>query len=229
MAKEDGFIKISRKLDDWEHADNLAMIGFWVRLLLLANWEDKKRAKRGEIVTTAPILSAICGCSESTIWRYLNKLKESGEIKMSTNHKVTRIQITNYEKYQSYQNDKTADKTADKTHPYKRNEEEKKGRKEEKDIPSAQSADELPAKVEPIPLNDGTFWLPTQDMYDEYCRLYPALDIDQEFRKMRGWCEGNPNKRKTKAGVRRFVSGWLAREQDNPRKTTEKEKKEVWF
>ena len=36
----------------------------------------------------------------------------------------------------------------------------------------------------------------------------------QELRKMRGWCEANPKKRKTKNGVKRFINAWLAKEQD---------------
>ena len=36
----------------------------------------------------------------------------------------------------------------------------------------------------------------------------------QQFREMKKWCEDNPSKRKTKAGIKRFVNSWLAREQD---------------
>jgi hypothetical protein len=36
----------------------------------------------------------------------------------------------------------------------------------------------------------------------------------QELRNMKGWCQDNPRKRKTKKGIRRFVGSWLAREQD---------------
>ena len=178
MAKEDGFIKISRKLDDWEHADNLAMIGFWIRLLLLANWEDKKRVKRGEIITTIPILSSMCGCSDRTVMRYLDKLRKSGEIKTSTNHRNTKIQIVNYEMYQSGKNVTTDVMTAVTTgvttdvmtavtsHPYKRNQEEKKGRKEEEKRvreksendhqPTADEVDEY-AKAEGLSLNAADF------------------------------------------------------------------------
>ena len=31
---------------------------------------------------------------------------------------------------------------------------------------------------------------------------------------MAGWLDANPTRRKTKAGIRRFVNGWLAKEQD---------------
>ena len=41
-----------------------------------------------------------------------------------------------------------------------------------------------------------------------------AVDVRQEFANMRGWCLGNPTKRKTRSGVRRFVAAWLAKEQN---------------
>jgi hypothetical protein len=44
--------------------------------------------------------------------------------------------------------------------------------------------------------------------------LYPAVDIPAECRKMAGWLIGNPGKRKTPRGIKRFVTGWLAKEQD---------------
>ncbi|MBE6129578.1 MAG: transcriptional regulator [Erysipelotrichaceae bacterium] len=70
------------------------------------------------------------------------------------------------------------------------------------------------ADVESIPLNTGEEWLPTEKQYAEYCRLYPSVDVKQQFREMRGWCIANPAKRKTKKGIARFVNGWLSRTQD---------------
>ena len=65
------------------------------------------------------------------------------------------------------------------------------------------------ANVEPIPLADGTEWKPDEKLFEEYKRLYPAINIESEFRKMRSWCLSNPSRRKTKAGVKRFVNNWL--------------------
>ena len=31
---------------------------------------------------------------------------------------------------------------------------------------------------------------------------------------MHGWCDGNPTRRKTKSGIKRFIASWLASEQD---------------
>lgn len=75
------------------------------------------------------------------------------------------------------------------------------------------------APLEPVPLNDGTDWLPTLNEYEEYKRLYASVNVANEFKKIRAWCLSNPAKRKTKNGVKRFVNAWLAREQDKPKRT----------
>ncbi|MEH2957800.1 phage replisome organizer N-terminal domain-containing protein [Candidatus Merdisoma sp. JLR.KK006] len=89
--------------------------------------------------------------------------------------------------------------------------------KENKNI-LAQSSDkqtsEPEADVEALLLNDGTEWRPTEALFAEYVRLYPKVDVKQQFNEMRCWCLSNPQKRKTKKGIKRFVNSWLAREQD---------------
>ena len=79
---------------------------------------------------------------------------------------------------------------------------------------SGKQTSEPKADVEAIPLNDETEWKPTEALFAEYVRLYPNVDIKQQFNVMRGWCLSNPQKRKTKRGITRFVNSWLAREQD---------------
>jgi hypothetical protein len=53
-----------------------------------------------------------------------------------------------------------------------------------------------------------------QDDVDEWMNLYPAVDVVQELRSMRGWCLSNPSKRKTKRGIKAFINRWLGRRQD---------------
>ena len=65
-----------------------------------------------------------------------------------------------------------------------------------------------------IILNNKDFHPVTQSDIDHYKELYPAVNIEQEMRKICGWCESNPTKHKTKTGVQRFINAWLAREQD---------------
>ena len=61
-------------------------------------------------------------------------------------------------------------------------------------------------------LKDKTEYGITQKDIEHYKELYPAVDIMQELRNMKGWCESHPTKRKTRAGVKRFITGWLSKE-----------------
>ena len=68
-----------------------------------------------------------------------------------------------------------------------------------------------------LPLVDGTEYPVTEKTATELSSLYPAVDVAQELRNMRGWLLANPKNRKTKAGIKRFVNGWLSREQNRAR------------
>lgn len=68
--------------------------------------------------------------------------------------------------------------------------------------------------------NTGELYPFYQDDIDSYKSLYPAVDVEQEMRKMIGWLDANPTKRKTKSGMKRFVNAWLARQQDSAKTTT---------
>lgn len=65
-----------------------------------------------------------------------------------------------------------------------------------------------------IPLNTGEDYPIMQSDIDEWSKLYPIVDVLQELRNMKGWCDANPAKRKTKRGVKRFINSWLSRRQD---------------
>jgi hypothetical protein len=65
-----------------------------------------------------------------------------------------------------------------------------------------------------ILLNDGSKHPIAAPDIASYTALYPAVNIEQEIRKMIGWCDASPKQRKTSRGVRKFINGWLARAQD---------------
>lgn len=65
-----------------------------------------------------------------------------------------------------------------------------------------------------LPLNDGSEYEILSSVVAELAPLYPAVDVDQQLRNMRGWLLGNPSNRKTRTGVMRFVSAWLSKAQD---------------
>lgn len=66
-------------------------------------------------------------------------------------------------------------------------------------------------------LLDGSDYKVYQEEIDRYRELYPAIDVEREYRKMIGWIESHPKNRKTPRGIQKFVNGWLNRAQDSAR------------
>ena len=65
-----------------------------------------------------------------------------------------------------------------------------------------------------LQLNDKSLFPIYEDDLVKYRDLYPAVNVEQELRNMVGWIDGNPTKRKTKTGIKKFVNAWLSKEQD---------------
>jgi len=65
-----------------------------------------------------------------------------------------------------------------------------------------------------IPVTGGGVYLALDSEIEEWMVSYPIVNIAQEIRKMRQWVLSNPQKKKTPAGVKRFITGWLGRAQD---------------
>ena len=71
------------------------------------------------------------------------------------------------------------------------------------------------AAVLKLPLVDKTEYEVYQTDIDEWREAYPAVDILQQLKEMKAWCNANPAKLKTRNGIRRFINNWLSREQDS--------------
>ena len=65
-----------------------------------------------------------------------------------------------------------------------------------------------------LPLNDKTFYTVMKSDVEHYKELYPAVDVEQELRSILGWLEGNPRKRKTRNGIKGFITRWLSKAQN---------------
>jgi len=90
---------------------------------------------------------------------------------------------------------------------------------EEKTISAAPKEVATPA-VPPVillPLNDRSEHPITETEVAEWKQLYPAVDVLQALRGMRGWLLANKTHRKTRSGILKFATGWLNREQDKAR------------
>ena len=60
-----------------------------------------------------------------------------------------------------------------------------------------------------------------EDDIKHYQELYPAVNVHQELKLMLGWLESNPTNRKTKNGIKSFITRWLSKKQDKAPTNTE--------
>ena len=51
----------------------------------------------------------------------------------------------------------------------------------------------------------------SEEELKKWKELYPSVDIPKEIMRMEDWCLSNPSKAKSKKLWRKFISGWLAR------------------
>lgn len=213
------YIKINRKILDWEWYRNEHTKSLFLHCLLKANWKDGKfegkTVCRGSFITSVKRLSSELDLTQDEVRTALKHLIDTGELTKQTTNKYTVITVCNYELYQDITK-QIPDKSQTIPKPFPTIEERKKERKEEYNNTSSSERKDSSslADVEAIPLNDGTEWSCPLDVYNEYVRLYPAVDVKQAFRDMRAWCLSNPEKRKTRRGVKKFVNNWLSKAQD---------------
>ena len=65
-----------------------------------------------------------------------------------------------------------------------------------------------------LPLISGEEYPIYQKDVDRWSEQFPAVDVMQALRSMQAWSDSHPQKRKTKRGMRAFVTNWLNREQN---------------
>ena len=73
-----------------------------------------------------------------------------------------------------------------------------------------------------LPLNDGTQWEVPEQFQREISEVFPRIPLETEFRKMRAWLLCNPDRRKTRRGIKRFIGNWLSKAQAAPPPAGEK-------
>ena len=96
-----GFLKLHRKIVDWEWYSDIKVKSLYIDLLLHANIEDKKWQgkviKKGQQITSIEHLSIRNGMSKQEVRTALDKLVKSGNINKQATNKYTIITIDNYD------------------------------------------------------------------------------------------------------------------------------------
>lgn len=104
-----GWIKIHRKILEWEwYNDNNTKVVF-LHLLLTANHKEKEwrgiTVKRGELITSTANLASQLGLTTKQIRRCLDNLKSTGELGMKRASNGAHLTLCNYNSYQDSQED----------------------------------------------------------------------------------------------------------------------------
>lgn len=117
----DGWILIHRaiKKKAWYRDKDYRAI--WLDLLLSAAWEDRQvmmngqiiSLKRGQLITGRKALAVNSKISENKVYRVLKQFESEQQINIKTTNKYSIISITNYDQYQSTEQQKDSKKTTD--------------------------------------------------------------------------------------------------------------------
>ena len=197
---------------EWEWYSDVNTCRLFIHMILKANWKDGnfrgEKVPRGSFVSSIHKLSEETSLTEREVRTVISHLKMTGEVTSRSTNKFTVFSIKNYEVYQSNDMQIETQETGNRhsndiqeTSSRHSNDiltttiEEGKKRKKERrkegniDCTEPEKSAPVPAVIE-LALNDKTF--------------YP----------MKGWCDSNSTKRKTSRGIKRFITNWLAREQD---------------
>lgn len=121
--EQDGFIKLHRRIVDWEWYTDLPTFCLFIHLLLKANYVDRdwrgQVIKRGSFVTSYASLSAETALTVEQVRRALKNLQKTGEVEKVSTNKNTLIIVTKYDDYQCFVADNnkrtTSKKQADNT------------------------------------------------------------------------------------------------------------------
>lgn len=226
---DESWIKLHRKLiDHWVYS-RPSFLSIWVYLLVRANWKPSKAVlngritviERGEVLTSIRALAEGSHTSERTVRTFLALAKQDDMIDVKSDTAATRVKILNYNKLQEVPSADRHTPDTRSTHGRHtpdtiiRSKESKKGRREEEKNTYtgsiALSSGELIAELRQ---NDGGAFPIHAEQVERWKELYPAVDVIAELRKMMGWLDANPTKRKTRSGMMRFAINWLSKQQD---------------
>lgn len=124
---EKGYIKIWRKIQEWEWYDDSLTVWFFIKLIMMANWEEKKWhgmiIKRGQFISSYENLRFKNGVGKnakrlttSVVRTLISRLKLTGELTSESTNQFTLYTI---EKYSTYQDSslKITDETTSKDAP----------------------------------------------------------------------------------------------------------------
>lgn len=226
MKNEDlGFICLFRSLLEWPWYLDINTKVLFIHMLLKANWKEGKfrdiTVPRGSFVSSIAKLAEETGLTNDEVRTAISHLISTKEITKRSTNRYTVFTVVNYALYQD-----APEQFPSSPQPipvlFPTIKQRNKGTKEPNlgniinDISCSDPKESAPNPSGILlPLNDRSFYDVPSDKITLWRETYPAVDVEQELRRMIAWLDSNPAKRKTRRGIERFVNNWLARTQDS--------------
>lgn len=115
----EGWIKIHKRITQWEWYKDTHTLHLFIHLLLNANYEPKRwrgqLIERGQFVSSRLSLSRDTGIPEQSCRSALARLKSTNEVTSKSTNKYTLYTIVNYDKYQAKDPQPTSKSTSQLT------------------------------------------------------------------------------------------------------------------
>ena len=225
-----GWISLHRQIvDSWIWEDKPFSYGqAWTDMILIANHENNDILFEGKIITIprGAFHTSILKLADRYGWnrkkttRFLDLLENQKMVTTERTTHGTTITIVNYDKFQTVgttvSTTKRTSKDTTKGQPRDTNNNINNDNNIIKNIICSETDKSAPNPSGILlPLNDKSYYDVALDKIAFWKNTYPAVDVEQELRKMDAWCDSNPTRRKTRRGIERFINSWLARTQDS--------------
>ena len=172
------YVKISRKILEWEWYTDVNTKVLFLHILLKANWKPGRfqgiEVPRGSFVTSLQNLAAETGLTIRNVRTALKHLENTGEVTSNRHAKFSVITIKNYDKYQSSDNQVTVNRQSS-DNQVTTIEEGKKERKEEYNkSPKGDYESRTP---------ESSIYATIRELYNSVCGSYPRLVKMSDARK----------------------------------------------
>ena len=172
------YVKISRKILDWEWYTDINTKVLFLHILLKANWKPSRfqgtEVPRGSLVTSQQNMAAETGLTIKNVRTALKHLENTGEVAVSRHPKFSVITVKNYNQYQSSGSQMAVDGQSDGSRGATIEEGKKERKEENNKSPKGDYESGTP---------ESSVFITIRELYNSVCGSYPRLVKMSDARK----------------------------------------------